>query len=154
MIAALLIATASAGGLHLDRVELLSTDPGIWLNYDLPALAARPTTTAIRFVTQVQPVVALPAQGWHVGASIVSQSVSFEQPFGEGPVGWAAGVQAALLLPRGVFAEATADLGPVRLGLGGSLLSQATWTRLGGYSRWDPMLGVTVGLLTRKGRAP
>lgn len=152
MIALLLVAAASAGDLHLDRVELLSTDPGVWLNYDLPTLASRPTTTAIRFVTQVQPVVALPADGWHIGASIVSQSVSFEQPFGDTPFGWAAGVQAALLLPRGVFAEATADLGPVRLGLGGSLLSQATWARLGGFGRWDPMLGVTVGVLTPKGR--
>ena len=149
---ALALLGAAAAGVHVDRVELISADPGVWLNYDLPTLATRPTSTVVRFVQQVQPVLALPPEGLHVGLSLTSQSVSWEQPFAETRWGWGAGVSTLLLLPRGAFAEATVDLGPVRLGLGGVLLSQASWARLGGYDTWDPMLGLTVGLLTKKGR--
>ena len=152
MIALALLGAATAGT-HLDRVELISVDPGVWLNYDLPTLVTRPTSTTVRLVQQVQPVLALPPEGLHLGLSLTSQSVSWEQPFAESRWGWAAGVTTLFALPRGAFAEATVDLGPVRLGLGGSLMSQASWARLSGYDTWDPLLGATVGLLTRKGRA-
>ncbi len=144
------LGVAQAAGLHLDRVELLSTDPGVWVNYDLPGAGPRFTTAAVRFVEQVQPVLSMPVDGLYVGLSWSSQSVSYERPFGDLPLGWAGGVQTLWLLPRGAFAELTADLGPVRLGAGLSLLSQASWARLSGYDRWDPLPAFTLGWINRR----
>ena len=143
---------AWAGDVHLARVELLSTDPGTWIHYDLPAVATHATPTAIRFVEQVQPVLALPVDGLHVGLSMTSQSLSYERPLGRSSLGWAAGVQTLLLLPRGAFAELTADWGPARLGLGASVLSHAKWARLGGYGQWDVLPAVSLGIRTRAAR--
>ena len=149
MIALALLTLTHASELRLDRVELIAEDPGTWLNYEAPQLAQYPVKGVIRFVTQVRPVFETPVEHLYVGLSVSSQSVVYEHPFVEDlPFTWSAGVQTGLLLPRGAVATVAWRGGPVRLSVGVSAVSGATWARPD-YSEWDVLPTIGVGLVRR-----
>lgn len=138
---------AAAPPVRLDRVELLAEDPGTWLNYEALQLPGYPVKGVLRFVTQVRPVLELPVEHLYVGLSLSSQSLVYERPFSPGlPFTWSAGVQTQLLLPRGALATVAWRHGPVRLSLGLSAVSGATWARPD-WSEWDLLPTVGVGLV-------
>lgn len=147
---ALLLLGASLGAapLHFDRVDVLSEDPGLWLNYDLPLARVYLPRTGYRLLEQVKPVWRIAAvEGLHVGVSLRSQSLVYERSLGVGHgLFWTAGVQTALLLPRGALGGLAWRRGYFRVGVGVSLLSRATWA-LPEWKRWQllPTLGLGVG---------
>ena len=96
------LALAAPQGPGLERVEILSEDPGTWLHYELPLAHHRPSTAALRLLEQVQPVWRTPWPDVLVGTSLAVQTVQLERPLGESPLRWSAGLQTALLCPRGV----------------------------------------------------
>ena len=153
-LALLLVLGASlhAAPLHFDRVDVLSEDPGLWLNHDLPFASVYWPRTGYRLLEQVKPVWRIRAvQGLHVGVSLSSQSLVYEHPLGVGwglsqGLSWSVGVQTALGLPRGALAGLAWRRGPFRVGLGVSLLSSATWARPEWTYWWVlPTLGLGVG---------
>lgn len=149
MIAALLAGLAAAAPVRLDRVDLLAEDPGTWLNYEAVQLGTYPLKGVIRFATQVRPVLTTPVEHLYVGLSVSSQSVVYERPFTPTlPFTWSAGVQTQLLLPRGVVASVAWRPGPVRLSVGLSAVSGATWARPD-WSEWDLLPTVGLGLVRR-----
>ena len=138
----------AASPVKLDRVDLIAEDPGTFLNYELPAAGTYPTKAAVRFVTQVKPVLEMPSlPGWHLGLSIASQSLVYEKPLSVPNLYFSGGIQSSLFLPRGVLAGVAYRPGRWRIGLSCSAVSGATWTRFGGYGQWTvlPALGVGVG---------
>lgn len=146
-----LLSAAQAGPVRLDRVEVLSLDPGGFLTQELPLAGVRPMGTAGQWLLQVQPVLAVKDLPLTVGVSVAAQSVAWEQPVG--PLTTALGVQTRLGLPVGAFAGVAGDLGPVRLGAGGSYRSLATWAYLDGFADWALYPGVEVAWVFRQ-RAP
>ncbi|MBK7760501.1 MAG: hypothetical protein IPO67_22405 [Deltaproteobacteria bacterium] len=146
-----LSAVTSAAELRLDRVDLISEDTGAWINYEAPGLLAYPTRGAVRYVTQVKPVLALPVEHLYLGLSIHSQSLVYERPFVEGSeFTWSAGLQSALFFPRGALAGVAWRHGPVRLAVGVSAVSGGTWARPGGVAQWDVLPTVGVGLVRKE----
>jgi len=126
VIACVLASWALASDIRLDRVDLLSDDPGRWWWDDLPRAAAAPEVTAARFVAQVQPVFDL-GGGWTLGASLSSQSLRRELPLDDG-LSAVLGVSTQLGLPRGAFGGFALRTGPVRCALTVHVLSTATWS--------------------------
>jgi hypothetical protein len=130
------------------RVDILSEDPGFWINDELPNVLAYPLRPALRFVMQVKVVWSTPVRGLTIGTSVSSQSVHYERNiFGFESVTVGAGLQTALLLPRGLWVDVAWHRGPYRLALGLSTISDASWGNL----RWDswrflPTVGVGIGL--------
>ena len=148
MMALLLGAALAASPVRLDRVDLLSEDPGTFLNYELVGAGTYPTKPVVRFVTQVKPVLEAPAwEGWTLGISLTSQSVVYERPLSVEDLYWTAGVQSALFLPRGALLGVAYRPGRWRIGLSCSAFSAATWARPAGYGQWTvlPALGIGVG---------
>lgn len=157
MILALWTAAALAGPVRFDRVDLVAEDPGTWLNQDLPAAGVNPLPAAVRFVTQVKVVLAMPVDGLYVGASISSWSLTWEQRLVRGRddaegLFVAGTLQTSLGLPRGLVASAVGRIGPARLALGASLLSSATWAEPD-WSHWQlmPTIGLGIVLKPRRG---
>ena len=143
----LTLATATAAPVQFDRVDLISEDPGSFVNYELAAAPTYPTKAAIRFVTQVKPVFEIPrVEGLTVGVSISSQSVVYERPLLVDGLHWTAGVQTALLMPRGALGGVAYRAGRWRFGVSVSALSGSTWARPS-YGQWTvlPTVGVGVG---------
>lgn len=152
--AALLAAAAAATSpppeaprLRFERVDLLAEAPGTWLSYDLPLAGISATSTAVRFVEQVKVVWGLPAPYLYAGASLSSQSLSYERPL------WSAwhldavvGLDTKLLLPRGAYATIAWHYRWLRLAVGVSASSAAIWSEPD-YDSWVivPTLGVGVG---------
>jgi hypothetical protein len=137
-----------AAPLSFDRVDLISEDPGLWLNYDVPLADVYWPRTGYRFLEQVKPVWHIAAvEGLYVGASLRSQSLVYEGSLGLGHgLYWTAGLQTALLLPRGALAGLAWRGGPFRIGVGVSLLTAATWSRPDWSHGWLlPTLGFGVG---------
>jgi hypothetical protein len=148
MMGLLLGAALAASPVKLDRVDLLSEDTGTFLNYELGAAGTYPTKTAVRFVTQVKPVLEVPAwEGWTLGISLSSQSVVYEKPLSVRNLYWTGGIQSALFLPRGALVGVAYRPGRWRFGLSCSAVSGATWARPAGYGQWTvlPSLGIGVG---------
>ena len=56
MIGLFLVGAAMAGPVSLDRVDLLSENPGTWIHYEALTFGTYSTRPILRFVTQVQPV--------------------------------------------------------------------------------------------------
>lgn len=133
--------------LHFERLDVLSLDPGTWLNYELPDMTGAPLRAALRFVSQVKPVVGLPVPGLSLGLSLASQSLHYERPLGIYP-GLAVGgaVQTLLLLPRGVYVDLSVTRGPVRAAIGVDALSTASWRHLD-WSGWAVLPGISLGVL-------
>lgn len=143
MIAALL-ALALAAPVMLDRVDVLSEDPGALLDGELAKFRTTASVARIRFAEQIKPVLALPGDRVYVGLSLGSQSVVLEQPVW-GQVGLSAGVQARALLPRGGLVGVYGRHGRLRLGASLNLLSGATWARPD-YTTWRVLPGVGLGI--------
>lgn len=141
--------TLAAAPVRLDRVDLLSEDKGTFLNYDLPMAGAYVPITAGRFVEQVKVVLALPAN-LYAGASIASQSLSYEGPLWRSQDGrglfWTASVHTRLLMPYGIHAGVAWRFGLLRVGVGASASSQASWARPA-WSEWKvlPVLALGIG---------
>lgn len=154
MIPLLLALSAAAAPVSLERVDLLSEDPGTWLNYEAPQLQlATADMAAVRFVAQLKPVFTTPVQGLYVGTSLTSQSLVYESPLSEGPdIYVTAGLQTRLLLPAGVLMGVAWRGGPLRVGLSVSMLSEATWVRPS-WSSWTVMPSLGLGIV-RKAHRP
>ncbi len=144
----LLAAALAAMPVDFDRVDVISEDPGLWLNYDLPSARAYPLAPTLRFVEQVKPVLKIvPVEGLYAGISMQSQSISYERAFlPQYGLAWSAGVQTRLLLPTGVFGGLAWRVWRMRFGLGVSAFSSASWVRPD-WTSWRvlPTLGVGIG---------
>jgi hypothetical protein len=139
----LALATAHAEPFRLDRVDVLSEDPGTFLG-EGPGLPRTASVTGIRFVSQVKPVIATPAEGLLVGISLATQSVYYERPIWKG-IGLTTGVQTRMLLPRGALLGGHVRAGRLRLGVSANLLSGATWARPD-WTTWRVLPGVGIGI--------
>lgn len=130
----------------LDRVDLVSEDPGLWLNQELPRAHVTPGTTGLRFLTQIRPVVTLPIQDLSVGLSLQSQSLLIERPIAP-TLNLAAtgGLITRGGLPVGAMAGGSWRPGVLRIGLSAIALSSATWARPR-WSAWQILPGVGIGI--------
>lgn len=146
--AALLAAEpASARGVRLERVDVLSEDTGLWLYQEAPRLTVDPLTPTVRFLTQVKTVWSTPVRGLDFGVSLSSQSLVYEHPLvPEANLSLSMGLQTHLLLPRGAMVGLAWRAGPVRLGLSLSAFSEASWAHVS-YRHWTvlPTLGLGFG---------
>ncbi len=130
-----------------DRVDIVSEDTGTWLNYELPMATVTPATSVVRFVEQVKPVWTTPVPGLTIGTSNASQSVGYERALLERyGLSWSVGLHTKLLLPRGVFAGVAWRWWRLRVAVGASLTSSASWARLD-WTNWTlvPTLGLGIG---------
>jgi len=147
LIAATLLVASLQGQVRFDRVDLVSEDPGTWVNYDVPLAATYALPATVRFVEQIKPVVALPWQGWYAGASLASQSLAYERPLlPQANLYWSAGLHTRLLLPRGIHGGLAWRQGMVRLAMGVSVTSESSWARPS-WRQWFvlPTIGIGVG---------
>lgn len=130
-----------------DRVDLLSEEIGSFLNYDVLELPLYPIKPTIRFVEQVKVVFRLPWKGLYAGASIESQSLTYELPVGPKGLFLTGGVVTRLLFPRGAIAGAAYRAGIFRFGLSVSAFSSGSWSSPGSF-QWTvfPSLGFGVGI--------
>jgi hypothetical protein len=144
---ALLISVALGGPVRFDRVDLIAEDPALWVNDDLTRLSHVPRLGALRYLGQVKVVVELPMEGVYFGSSLSSQSIGAERLIvSKIPIYGYAGVQTGLFLPRGILGGLAYREGPLRIGIGFSALSSATWRRPD-WSVWSwlPSLGIGLG---------
>lgn len=138
------VLAAGPTGVRLERVDVLSEDPGSWLYEEAARLRVDPLTPTVRFLTQVKWVWSTPVRGLDFGVSVGSQSLVYELPLvPRANLSLSVGLQTRLLLPRGGLVGLAWRAGPVRLGLGLSVFSEATWSRVD-YSHWAAL--PTVGL--------
>ena len=128
-----LLFTAASAEVRLVRVEILSEDPGTWLHHELPMASSRPSTAAVRLLEQIQPVWQSPWPDILIGTSLTVQTVQLERDLGELPLSWSAGVQTALLCPRGVVGAIHWKKQKLHLSAGLSLSSMASWQ----HRRWN-----------------
>lgn len=132
---------------HLERVDIISEDPGTWIHDDLPVLLNTPRAPALHFAEQIKLVWAIPIEGLSIGTSYQSQSLFYERSL----LGWqninaGVGLQTFLLLPRGLWVDVSWRRGPLRLALGFSALSDASWTHLSwNHWRYLPTVGIGLG---------
>lgn len=137
-----------AAPVRLDRVDVLSEDSGTFLHYDVPMAHAYPPMTGVRFLEQVKVVLALPVSGLYAGASIASQSLSYEGPLWRSQDGrglfWTASVHTRLLMPYGAHAGVAWRFGFLRLGVGASASSEATWARPA-WTEWKVLPTLALG---------
>ena len=136
---------AVAGTISLDRVEILSDDPGTWLHYELPLARHRPATAALLFIEQVQPVWQTPWRDVRVGTSLSVQTIQIERPLGSTPLQWSAGLQTALLCPRGIVAGIHGEWGRFHLSAGLSASSMASWQNRS-WSQWTMLPTAGFGI--------
>ncbi len=155
---AALIALAILGGalerepdatFAFDRIDLISEDPGTWLNYDVHYFSVFPTSTTVRWVSQVKAVWRTPYRGLHIGASLRSQSMVLEVPLAtteKHGFYLTGGAQTRLLLPTGLLGGLAWRYGPVRIGTGISAVSTASWSHRS-WTHWQvlPTLGLGIG---------
>lgn len=142
-----LLQAAEPAPFRFQRVDVLSEDPGIWLNDDAKILFQDPGKATLHFAEQIKVVWGLPIDGLTLGTSVLSQSLHFERPvFGFQSFTAGAGLQTFLLLPRGIWVDLAWHRGPVRLAGGVSVLSGASWTNLD-WGEWHflPTVGIGVG---------
>ena len=147
MIMALLMSVAMASPLRFDRVDLLAEDPSMWVNDDLRRFTHISRIGAVRYVTQLKIVVELPFEGLYVGTSLSSQSFVAERLLvSKLPIYGYAGMQSNLLLPRGIMGGLAYREGPLRVGIGFSAVSSATWRRMDWTVwSWLPAIGIGLG---------
>ena len=147
LVPALVLATALQAPIAFERVDVLSEEPGMWVNHELPMVGASPLTVGVRFLEQVKVVWATPVPGLGIGTSVASQSVVYERSLlARYDVSWSVGLHTKLLLPRGVFGGLAWRWRRLRVALGVSLTSSASWARLD-WSHWTvvPTVGLGVG---------
>jgi hypothetical protein len=138
---------SEAPSFGFDRVDLLSEEPGTWLHYDVPLLAAYPTVVVLRWAEQIKPVFRLPMKGLYLGVSISSQSLVYESALLERyNLFWTAGLQTRLLFPTGLQAGLAWRFGYLRIGLSLSAFTDGGWGNIWGWTpQILPTLGVGVG---------
>lgn len=146
------VGLALARPIGLDRVDVLSEDPGSFLDEHVARFGASPTVTSIRFAEQLKVVVRLPWEGVLLGVSAATQSLYVEGRVA-GPVGLTGGLQTRLGLPRGGLVGVHLRQGPVRIGLSANVLSTATWARPD-LSGWRVLPGLGIGFGPSRQRAP
>jgi hypothetical protein len=129
----------------LERVEILSEDPGSWLHHELPLAHHRPSTAALRFIEQVQPVWRTPWKGTLIGTSLTVQTIQFEKSMGENGLSWSAGVQTKLLCPRGIVAAIHWERNRLHLIAGLSASSMASWQNMH-WGTWSVLPTAGIGL--------
>lgn len=145
-----LSAALAAPFVRTERIDLISEDPGTWALEDLPRLGYSPRSAALRWLEQVRFVAELPRFNVVLGASVASQSISYRfRITPRAKIYASAGLTTRLGLPRGVLLGAETWAGPVRLGLGLHLASDARWADPN-WSQWRALPGIGIGL----GRAP
>ncbi|HEY8207378.1 MAG TPA: hypothetical protein VIG99_07855 [Myxococcaceae bacterium] len=129
-----------------DRVDLISEEIGSFLNYDVLEVRVYPLKPVLRFVEQVKVVFRLPWTGLYVGASIESQSLTYELPVGPKGLFLTGGVVTRLLFPRGAIAGAAYRVGNFRFGLSLSAFTSGSWSAPGSF-QWTffPSLGFGLG---------
>lgn len=140
-------ARAIGFGFGFDRVDVVSEDPGHWLNYDLPTVSSYPLRPAFRFIEQIKLVLTTPADDLYVGMSLASQSAVLERGVPGVPgLHWTVGLQTRAFLPRGIFGGLAYRTGRLRFGLGISAASAAAWSNLS-WASWAllPTIGVGIG---------
>lgn len=140
-------AVSTGPSLAFDRVDLISEDPGTWLNDDLPMVKVNGIATALRFVTQIKTVIQLPVENLYLGLSLQSQSLAYEAPLVKGGAFfWSVALQTRYLMPTGAFAGLAWRCSRIRLAAGVSAASSASWARPN-WSHWSvvPTLGIGVG---------
>lgn len=143
---ALLLGLALGAPVRFDRVDLLSETSGTWLHDELPRSPDSPRVVALRWVEQVQPVIALPPAGLQLGLALRTQSIRYERSLDGGPWALNGGVQLGALLPNGLVGGAAWRRGPVRIGVSMSAVSRASWANPSWTGwRWLPTLGVGLG---------
>lgn len=151
-LAAAALATAPVG---LDRVDVLAEAPGLWVSQELPRFTTTPRVGAVRFLTQVQPVLWTPVEGLQLGLSLQAQTLLVERPvLPHAGLHLTGGLVTRAGLPAGVQLGGAWRPGNVRLGLSAIVLSSASWARPE-WSSWRllPGLGLGVGRDPRP-RAP
>ena len=138
----------AAAPVRLDRVDVLSEDAGSFLHYDLPMAGAYAPMTGVRFLEQVKVVLALPVDGLYAGASVASQSLAYEGPLWRTQDGrglfWTASVHTRLLMPYGAHAGVAWRFGFLRLGVGASASSEASWARPA-WTEWKVLPTLALG---------
>ncbi len=138
----------AAAPVRLDRVDILSEDDGTFLHYDLPMAGASAQMAGLRFFEQVKVVLALPVDGLYAGASVASQSLAYEGPLWRSGDGrglfWTASVHTRLLMPYGAHAGVAWRFGFLRLGVGASVSSEATWARPA-WTEWRVLPTLALG---------
>jgi len=146
----LVFASAALAGFGLDRVDLLSADPGTFLADDISRFSDSPTGVSVRWFEQVSVVLDTPAERLHVGLSLASQSLAIEQSLGAWTA-WQAGLSTSLGLPRGAFVDVSFRRGAVRVAAAVNLHTGATWSRPQWTSiRVLPAIAVGVGPVPRE----
>jgi hypothetical protein len=144
--ALLLSAPSEAAELRFQRVDLISEVPGSFLNHDLPMAGLNPVTTGLRWVEQIQVVVDLPVEGLSTGVSIGAQSLFYERALvPSAGLSWGVGLQTDLLLPKGALVDASWRWKRLRLGLGFTATSSATWAHPN-WSAWQVLPTAGIGL--------
>lgn len=135
-------------GFGFDRVDLLSEAPGKWLHYDTLMITTYPAIPLVRFVEQVTVVFRLPWEGFHVGASVMAQSLTYEHPISALPgLSVTGGLQTRLLFPNGLLAGVAYRAGMFRVGLSVSAYTSGSWgapTSFGVHVL--PVLGLGIGV--------
>ena len=133
---------------RFDRIDVLNEEVPTFLHYDVPIEHAYPTGTALRFVEQLKVVVTLPMEGLYLGASLRSQSLSYEGPIWKQADGrglfWTAGLSTRLLMPYGAQAGVAWRVGFMRLGVGLQAASAATWARPA-WGEWQVLPTLALG---------
>lgn len=151
MLALLVGAPSATAGVQLDRVEVVADDPGVFLTDELPLVAARPATTGLRLLAQVQPVVRL-APPLTLGVSLSALTPAVETPPGPTGFGGLVALPTRLGLPSGLVIAGTYRRGPLWVDLGLRASSGATWLHPRyGDLRVGPTLG--IGWVPRGARA-
>jgi len=148
----LCVSVSHAGGVALDRIDLLSETDGSWQHDELPRAGISPRFVGVRFVEQVQPVIAFDRV--QLGLSLRSQSLRWAQPLGDSTLVLNGGAQFAAGCPNGVVLGGAWRPGALRLGASLSVSSAAHW----GRPVWDgwrvlPTIGIGIGRHARP-RAP
>ncbi len=135
-----------------DRVDLVSEDRGTWLNYDLPMFSGYALSGVVRLVEQVKVSLRLPWQGFYLGLSIASQSLTFEGAIARRlGLFWTVGLQTRLLFPAGVLAGVAWRVAWFRVGVSVSAFTTRGWANLSGSGSGAfpvhvlPTIGLGVG---------
>lgn len=141
-----LAAAALAGApIGIDRVDVLAEAPALWVSQELPRFTLTPRVGAVRFLTQVQPVVWTPLDGLQLGLSLQAQTLLYERPvLPHAGLHVTGGLVTRAGLPAGLQLGAAWRPGKVRLGLSAVALSGASWARPD-WTTWRLLPGVGLG---------
>lgn len=150
MLAVFSAGVISQAPIRFDRIDVLNEEAPSFLHYDVTTTGVYPAGTALRFIEQLKVVVTLPVDGLYLGASLRSQSLTYEGAIlrtGDGRgLFWSAGLSTRLLMPYGAQAGIAWRFGVMRLGIGVQAASGATWARPA-WSEWQvlPTIGLGFG---------